>query len=88
MKGIDNINKLITVVLISFFNFSFLYKSISYNKLFKVLRELIDFCFKTNKDNFITPDKYCATWTKQEKEYSVIFTKATLKKCITFVLSN
>ena len=44
--------------------------------------------FKANKGDFLTVDKYGAKWTKQDKQSSVTFTKATHKQTVNFRLSN
>ena len=64
--------------LISSFYFLTSNTNFHHNKLFTELCELIDFCLKAAKDEFITADKYRAKWTTQDKESSVTSTKATL----------
>lgn len=51
---------------ISPFDLSTLYTKIRHNKLFQVLCELINFCFKANKGyNIAVVDKYGAKLTKK-----------------------
>lgn len=53
------------------FNFSTLCTNISHNKLSKVLCEIIEFCFKVNKTDFIIADKYGTKRPTQGKDSSV-----------------
>ena len=88
IKSADDINILTTTASISSFNFSTLYTNNSHNTLLKVLRKLIDFCFKADKWDFKTVDKYDVEWIAQDKTFSVTFRKMKLKHSVKFLSSN
>ena len=88
IKSVDDINIRTTTASISSFNFSTLYTNISHNTLLKVLCELTDFCFKANKEDFKTVDKYSVKWKTQDKGSSVTFRRMKLKRSVKFLSSN
>ena len=88
IHNINNLNKKNKAYSVSTFDFSTLYTNIPHGKLMSVLNELVDFCFKGSGKDFITVDNYSARWTYEPKDNKTVFTKASLKKSIKYLLNN
>ena len=88
IKSINNLNKRNKALQITSFDFSTLYTKIPHDKLLKVLNELIDFCFKGGTKDFIAVDKYGAKWVNDVTSYSLVFSKASLKKSVKYLMNN
>ena len=81
--AIKKLNSRSKAFLVATYGFSTLYINISHNKLNNVVRELINFCFKGWKKQFIDLTKSDVTWLTIKT-----FDKASLKLTINFLLDN
>ena len=73
---------------IATYDFSTLHTIVLHNKLKNVVRELLNFCFKGRKKQFIAVTKFGATWTDNENKFKITFDTASLKLSIDFLLGN
>ena len=88
INSINNLNKRSKASSISCFDFSTLYTNIPHDKLIKVMRELIEFCFKGGNKRIIKVDRYGASWVTEEKSSSVYFSKNRLKDAVRYLLNH
>ena len=92
IKSIKRINKRKGAQSISTFDFSTLYTKIPHDQLEDVLFQLTDFCFNTPFGMNIAVDDYGADWTDhlvtKSSAKTTIYSKSSIKKAITFLLSN
>ena len=58
---------------IATYDFSAVYTNIPHNKLKNVKRELLNFCFKGSKKQFIAVTKFGAAWTESKNKFNIIF---------------
>ena len=52
------------------------------------MKDLINFCFKGSKKEFIAAGNFDATWADNENKFNITFDKASLKLAIDFYLDN
>ena len=88
IDSINKLNKRNKACRVSTFDFSTLYTKIPHNKLLHVLNNLIDFCFNGGGKSFIAVDRYSAKWVDEFDKKKFMFTKASLKKSVKYILNN
>ena len=73
---------------IATYKFSTLYTNTSQSKLKSVMRELINFCFKSGEKQFIAVRKFGVAETEKKNKVKTTFDKASLKLFINFLIDN
>ena len=76
------------VISIATYDFPNIGRNISHNKVKKVVRELINTCFKGGEKQLITATKFGATWTNDKNKSKSTFDKASPKLAINLQLNN
>ena len=73
---------------IATYEFSTFYTNIPQSKVKNVMRELINFCFKSGEKQFVAVTKFGAVGTEKKNKFKITFDQASLKLAINFLLDN
>jgi len=88
VEYIDKTNQRGKAKTIATYDFSSLYTNIPHEKLLSVLEDIVDFGFKGGSNKYISVTKNGANFVKNQRNTQHIYTNASVKEAIKFIMNN